>query len=394
MRIKSAHAVGAVAAVLAVVGMVYILLPEPVPAETALVENGTFVAAVEEDGKTRIRDRYVVYAPLAGRLGRVSLNVGDPVTGGEALAAIIPSPAPLLDPRTRREAQERLGTAEAAVERVRALLETARAQAQQAAQELARTRTLRERGAATAQALERAELAKSVADRDLRAAEFQLDAAEHDLAQARALLDRYSDSADAGEVWNITAPVSGVVLRVAQESETIVQPGTPIIEIGDPGDLEVVVDVLSTDAVEITPDAEVSISGWGGAEDLSGRVRHVEPGAFTKISTLGVEEQRVNVIIDITSPPEKWTGLGDAFQVDARITVFSLNDATMVPAGALFRKDGNWSVFVVEDGRARLRQVSVIRRTPQMAAIGEGLAHGERVIIYPGDQIADGVRVE
>lgn len=394
MRIKSSHAVGAVAAVLAVAGMVYILLPEPVPAETALVGKGTFVAAVEEDGKTRIRDRYVVYAPLAGRLGRVSLNVGDPVTGGEVLAAIIPSPAPLLDPRTRREAQERLGTAEAAVEQARALLESARAQARQAAQELARTRTLRERGAATAQALERAELASSVADRDLRAAEFQLDAAEHDLAQARALLDRYSDSADAGEVWNITAPVSGVVLRVTQESETIVQPGMPIIEIGDPGDLEIVVDVLSTDAVEITAEAAVSISGWGGAEELTGRVRHVEPGAFTKISTLGVEEQRVNVIIDIISPPEKWRGLGDAFQVDARITVFTLEDATIIPAGALFRRDGTWSVFVVEDGRARLRSVNLIRRAPQTAAIGEGVMAGERVIIYPGDRIADGVRVE
>lgn len=272
------------------------------------------------------------------------------------IAANAPSPAPLLDPRSRREAEERLGAAEATIERTRAGIERAHAQSDQVSNDLARTRTLVERGAATVQALERAELAMHVADRDLRAAEFLNHAAEHELAQAKAMLAQYGDGSKAPpEIWNISAPVSGLVLKVDQESETIVQAGAPILEIGDPLDLEIVVDVLSTDAVAIRPGAEVLIENWGGQGTLEGRVRRIEPAAFTKISTLGVEEQRVNVLVDVTSPAERWRGLGDAYQVDTRITVFSQQDATIVPAGALFRKGDDWSVFLVAAGRAERR---------------------------------------
>ena len=271
--------------------------------------KGLFVASVDEDGKTRVRERYVVAAPLAGRLTRIRLKVGDRVGVDDVVATIAPSPVPLLDPRSRREAEERLGSAEATLDRTQAATERAKAQADQAKTDLDRTRTLVERGASTIQALERAELAMRVADRDLRAADFLHHAAEHEINQARALLARYQDGADsASESWNVTAPVPGVVLKVAQESETIVQPGTPLMEIGDPRDLEIVVDVLSTDAVEIRPGAEVVIEHWGGQGELSGRVRRVEPAAFTKVSTLGVEEQRVNVLIDISAPPEQWAG--------------------------------------------------------------------------------------
>jgi HlyD family secretion protein len=303
---------------------VWALMPRPISVETATVARGKFVATVDEDGKTRVRERYVVAAPLSGRLSRVRLKVGDQVGADDVVAIIAPSPAPFLDPRTRREAEERLGTAEATIERTRAAVDRAKAQAEQAKNDLARTRTLVERGATTIQALERAELAMRVADRDLRAAEFANHAAEHDLGQAKALLAQYGDSARTPpEAWNVTAPVAGLVLKVNQESETIVQAGAPILELGDPLDLEIVVDVLSTDAVAIQPGAEVVIDNWGGQGTLEGRVRRIEPAAFTKISTLGVEEQRVNVLVDVTSPHDRWRSLGDAYQVDTRITVFA-----------------------------------------------------------------------
>lgn len=395
MRITLGRTLAVLGLLAAAALLVWSVMPRPIPVETATVSKGRFIASVDEDGKTRIRERYVMAAPLAGRLTRLQLKVGDRIDAGAAVATILPAPAPLLDPRSRREAEERLGTAEAALERAKALVERARAQSEQADNELARTRTLIERGATTTQALERAELAKRVADRDLRAAEFQLHATEHELDQARALLARYRDGDKAPpERWTLTAPVSGLVLKVAQESETIVQPGTPILEIGDPRDLEVVVDVLSTDAVEIRPGAEVSIENWGGQGPLEGRVRRIEPAAFTKVSTLGVEEQRVNVLVDLVSSPEQWTGLGDAYQVDTRITVFAQENATIVPTGALFRLGESWNLYVVDRGRAQARTVTLQRRSGRLASIAAGVTPGERVIVYPSDRITSGARVE
>ena len=375
---------------------VWAAMPGPVPVETAAVTTGRFVARIEEDGKTRVRDRYVVAAPLAGRLTRIKAKVGDHVKVDDILAAISPSPAPLMDPRSRQEAEERLGAAEANLERAKAVVERSRAQSEQANTDLARARTLAERGAATAQALERAELAVRLADRDMRAAEFLNHAAEHEVSQMRALLARYGSATADGEAresWNVTAPVVGAVLKVSQESETIVQPGTPLLDIGDPRDLEIVVDVLSTDAVEIHPGANVIIEHWGGEGQLSGRVRRVEPVAFTKISTLGVEEQRVNVLVDILSPPEQWARLGDAYQVDVAIAVFTRDDATILPSGALFRRGDSWNVFAVSNGRAELREVQLLRRAGRLAAVASGVTAGDDVIVYPSDRIAPGVRV-
>jgi HlyD family secretion protein len=376
--------------------VIWALMPAAVPVETAFVTKGRFVATVDEDGKTRVRERYVVAAPLAGRLGRIRFKVGDPIKVDDAVGSIIPPPAPLMDPRARHEVEERLGTAEANVERAKAVVERARAQNEQANADLGRTRTLAARGAATSQALEHAELAVRVAERDLHAAEFLDHAAEHELSQMRALLARYSGKASTDEQpesWTVTAPVDGVVLKVAQESETVVQPGMPLVDIGDPHDLELVVDVLSTDAVEIRPGANVKIIHWGGQGPLDGRVRRVEPAAFTKVSTLGVEEQRVNVIIDIVSPAEQWERLGDAYQVDAQIAVFARDDATIIPAGALFRQGDQWNVYIVKDGRAEIRQVEVLRRSGRLAAVVSGLNQGEEVIVYPSDRISSGVRV-
>ncbi len=395
MRITIGRASIALGLLAAAAITVWAIMPGKIPVEIAAVTKGTFVASVDEDGKTRVRERYVVAAPLAGHLSRLRFKVGDQVRVDDAVATITPPPAPLFDPRTRREIEERLGAAEATLERTKASVERALAQSDQAKIELARARTLVERGASTVQALERADLAMRVADRDQRAAEFQNHAAEHELSQTRALLARYHDGPDGPpESWNVTAPVGGVVLRVAQESETIVQPSTPLMDIGDPRDLEVVVDVLSTDAVEIRPGAEVAIEHWGGQGELSGRVRRVEPAAFTKVSTLGVEEQRVNVLVDVLSPAERWAGLGDGYQVDARISVFSQENATIVPSGALFRHGDSWNVYVVKDGRAQIRGIKILRRSGRFAAVAEGLVAGELVIVYPSDRVASGVRVE
>ncbi len=395
MRITIGRASVALVFLAAVGIIVWAVMPGRIPVEIATVTKGRFVASVDEDGKTRVRERYVVAAPLAGHLSRIRFKVGDQIRVDDAVATIMPSPAPLIDPRTRREIEERLGAAEATLERTKASVERALAQSDQARTDLTRARTLVERGASTVQALERADLAMRVADRDQRAAEFQNHAAEHELSQTRALLARYRDGSDGpSEGWNVTAPVGGVVLKVAQESETIVQPGTPLMDIGDPRDLEVVVDVLSTDAVEIRPGAEVAIEHWGGQGELSGRVRRVEPAAFTKVSTLGVEEQRVNVLIDVLSPAERWAGLGDAYQVDARISVFTQEYATIIPSGALFRHGDSWNVYVVKDGRAEIREIKILRRSGRLAAVATGLTAGVLVIVYPSDRVAAGVRVE
>jgi len=394
MRVRYDRALLAVGMAVAVAVIGWWLMPGPVRVETATVVRAPFVATVDEDGKTRVRERYVVAAPLAGVSTRVRLKPGDRVDTGSVIASILPTPAALLDPRSRREAEERLGAAEATRERTQAAVERTRAQFDQAKADLERTRVLAQRGAATTQALERAELVLRVADRDARAAEFQDHATEHEIEQIKAVLARYDrPDQEQGGRWDVVAPVSGVVLNVVQESERTVTAGTPLVEIADPQDLEIVVDVLSNDALEVRPGAEVAIEHWGGPSPLQGRVRRVEPAAFTKVSTLGVEEQRVNVRVDLVSPPELWKGLGDGFRVDARITVFSKSDSLVVPAGAVFRAGDDWFVFVVVNGRAERRSIMLLRRSGRFAAVASGLERGELVVVYPGDKVAPGARV-
>jgi len=393
MKITLGRIVTMVAIAAAVAAAVWAMVPKPIPVDAATVSKGRFLATVDEDGKTRIRERYIVASPLVGRLTRLGLKPGDAVKADEIIATILPTPAPFLDPRSRQEAEQRLGAAEAGRERTKAMVERARAEAEQAQSDLNRTRKLAELGTSPRQALERAETAMRVAERDLRAAEFQDHAAEHEVEQAKALLAQYQDNTKPPGQWDVRAPVSGLVLAVSQESETVVQAGTPILAIGDPRDLEVVVDVLSTDAVEIRPAADVRIEHWGGPGVLAGRVRRIEPAAFTKVSTLGVEEQRVNVLIDIVSPQKDWSGLGDAYQVDARISIFERDDVMLVPVGSLFRTGNAWNVYVVKDGRAQLRAVTLLRRSASAAAVESGVQPGERVIVYPSDRIADGIRV-
>lgn len=353
------------------------LRPVPLPVEVAEAVRGPFEVTVDEEGHTRVRERFVVSAPVAGELQRVTLEAGDPIERGQPVATILPAPPTPLDRRTRAELEERLRGAEASLRSAEAARSFAEA-------ELARARRLAESGALARRSLEDAEVRAEAAAR-------QVDEARAIARALRAQLGR-GDGGGLSPI-ELLAPASGSILRIHQESATVVAPGTPILEIGDPSDLEVVTDLLSEEAVAIPAGAPVLVERWGGPKPLRGKVRRVEPSAFTKISALGVEEQRVNVVIDLVDPPEERRGLGDRYRVVTRIVTFSTDDATTVPTGALFRDRQGWRVFVVEEGTARIRSVRIGQRSPQRVQILEGLAPGERVILYPGERIADGAKV-
>ncbi len=393
MGLPLRRALIAASVLLALGGAFLAFRPAPVPVETELVTRGRFEAVVEEDGRTRVRDRFVVSAPVAGRVLRLGVRPGDAVRQGDPVAVILAAPSALLSPRARREAEERVGAAEAMLQQAEILVERAAAQQVQAAADAARVRALHARGAAPLQQLERAELAETTAARDMFAAERRRHAAEHELDQARALLVATEAPENGSERHAVRAPVAGRVLRVLQESEAVVAAGAPLLELGDPADLEVVVDVLTTEAVGIAPGSPVTIERWGGPAPLDGRVRRVEPGAFTRVSALGVEEQRVWVVIDLVGPRERWAALGDGFRVDARITVETIDNAVLVPVSALFRRGTGWAVFVVQDGAARERRVEVARRAARSAMVAAGVAPGETVILFPPSALRDGARV-
>lgn len=389
----SRWALVAVIVIAALAGAFLAFRPKPIFVETEQIRRGRFEAVVEEDGRTRLRDRYIVSAPLAGRVLRLGVRAGDAVAHGDLVAEILAAPSALLSPRARREIEERIGAAEAMLQQAGIMVERAAAQQVQTEADAARIRALHVRGAAPLQQLERAELAERTAARDMLAAERRRHAAEHELDQARALLSANHTTENGPERRVLRAPVSGRVLRVLQESEAIVASGTPLLELGDPAEIEVVVDVLTSEAVRITPGARVVIERWGGPVPLQGRVRLVEPGAFTKVSALGVEEQRVWVVIDLTSPYELWAVLGDGFRVDARITVEVVEDALLVPVSALFRRAPGWAVFVVQDGIARERHIEIARRFTRSAIVSVGLGFGETVILFPPSRLRGGSRV-
>ena len=377
--------------------LVWAFAPRPVEVEIATVTRGPFRKTVDEDGKTRVRDRYVVSAPVPGRLLRVDLEVGDPVVPGTLLARLVPAaPAP-LDARTENEYRERLGTAEATRLRAGANVERATVALAQAKAEEARAAKLADQGFTSRQALDNAQREVELRTKELAAAQFDALAAQHQVAMAQGALVRYRQDAGGrppGAAWEIRSPVAGRVLRVVQESEAVVAAGAPVMEIGDPRELEVIVDVLTADAAAIRPGAAVELDHGGAAPVLAGRVRLVEPAAFTKISALGVEEQRVNVLIDFAASPTAWGNLGDGHRVDARITVDTVDDAVLVPVSALFRQGEGWAVFAVSGGRAQLRPVATGARNGMVAVVLDGLEPGAQVIAYPADAIADGVAVE
>lgn len=375
--------------------LILALRPSPVPVDVATAERGAFVEYVEDEGRTWLRDTYVVSALIGGYLHRVDLEPGDAVAAGDTVFVIEPLPAPGLDARTRQQAEESVAAARARLESAMAERDSRRSEARLAERDFDRISRLAERDTVSQSELERAELDLERARLSASAAEAAVDAARHELDNARAVLE-VADGArseDAERTVKVVAPVGGVVVRRQRCCEGVVQAGEDIIEIGDLDELEIRVDLLSMDAVRVRPGMRVVIERWGGNEPLEGRVRRVEPAGFMRISALGVEEQRVPVLVEITSDRELWEALGTDYRIEARIILWEGDAVLSIPTSALFRIDDRWHVYVVEDGRARLRAVERGRRSGLVTQINDGLAAGEDVVTHPGDRISDGARV-
>lgn len=368
-------------------------LPKPVPVDVAAVATATIRVTIDEDGRTRVKDRYTVSAPLLGNLARIELAAGDGVAEGQVVARIVPLPAPLLDPRAKAEAEARVAASSASVRQAEAAVTRARTAREFADSELQRQKALFEKGSITRQALDASAVEAKARGEDQTSAEFGVRVASHELGVARAALGRLrGDAAEKVDSLEVRSPVAGRVLKVLRESEGVVQPGTPLLEVGEPSALEIVVDVLTTDAVKLAPGAAATIDGWGG-EPLAGHLRLIEPSAFTRPSALGVEEQRVNVIVDLAAPHERWQALGDGYRVDAHITALEVADVVAVPASALFRRGDRWAVFRVVEGKASLATLTVGARGEALVEVREGLAAGDQVITYPSDALTEGTLV-
>jgi HlyD family secretion protein len=387
------------AVVAAVIGgaLVYAFLPQPVAVDLATLERGELLVTIDGDGQTRVREVYVVSSPVSGRVLRIERHVGDEVIANQTLLATIePGDPTFLDRRAQAQAEAAIKAAEAAfalaeAEQARALAELDFARA-----ELGRAEQLAKRGNISQRDLDRARLDVRTSKAALNTAGATVEMRRYELATARAALIQPGEEGGEGGhqacCVEVYSPVDGRILRVIHESEGVVPAGTWLVELGNPHDLEIVVDLLSDDAVRVQEGAEVIIEDWGGIS-LAGRVRRVEPYAFTKVSALGIEEQRVNVIIDFTDPPEQWQGLGHGYRVNARIKDWRGEDVLKLPLGALFRDGDAWAVFVAEDGVARLRHIEIDHSNGRHAEILDGLAEDTDVILYPGDRIADGVSV-
>lgn len=372
----------AAAVVLAAAGAIALLRPAPLAVETVPAARAPMRVTVDEEGETRVRDRYVVAAPVAGRVARIALREGDLVAAGAVVARVLPAP---LDARAREQATARVAEAEDAQRAADAGVTQARAALAQARRSRDRAQQLAAKNLIAPEERERAELDETTRAQEVESAAFRAQAAAHDVEVARAAL-----LAGAGHAISLHSPIRGRVLRIPERSERVVPAGAPLVELGDPARLEIVADLLSSDAVKVKPGDPMLIEGWGGGTTLRGRLRVVEPSGFTKVSALGVEEQRVNVIGDFVDPPG---ALGDRYRVEVRIVVWEGSSALQVPASALFRHGDGWSVFVVERERARQRDVQVGHRTAFEAEIVHGLEDGEVVVRHPTDRIAEGVRV-
>lgn len=378
---------------IAVVGLlVWAFRPVPVAVETALIAPQDFDVSVEEEGVARIRDVYTVSAPIAGRLDRIALKPGDAVVAGQTVVARIgPADPALLDARARAVAVAGVQAAEAAVQLARAQLDQAQASAEFMQTESARMATLFDRAAVSRRVLDAAVLEAHTATAAVASAEASLAVRERELESARAVLD--AGSAPAGTCCTeIRAPVSGRVLRVLVPSEQVVAPGAGLLEIGNPGEIEVMTNLLSRDAVRVAAGAQADVIGWGGPA-LAARVRRISPSAETRVSALGIEEQRVEVLLDPVGDAGDWRRLGHGFRVIVRIRLWQGRGVPAVPVGALFRDGADWAVFVAQDSRAVLRRITLGERNADFAEITGGLAVGEAVILHPGDAVTEGARL-
>ena len=370
--------------------------PQAVMVEAVAAKRAPLAVTIEEEGRTRIIDRYIVSAPVDGVACRVQLEVGDPVEQGQILLGITPLESQVLDPRSRAQARARVSAAEAALRAAREQAQAANAAQEFAAAELERLRPLAAEGLVSREAFDRAETEAKTSAAAKRSAHFNVEVASYDLEAARTTLE-YSAASASGvpaERVPVRAPINGRILKVHHECEGAVRTGQPLLEVGDPTALEIEVDVLSADAVKIKPGMQVLFDRWGGEQPLQGRVRNIEPVGFTKISALGVEEQRVLVISDFTSPAEQWQRLGDGYRVEAQFILWQQADVLQVPASSLFRHQQGWAVFVIDGNRANRREIELGQRNGLTAQIVAGLEAGEMVINHPSDAVEDGIRVE
>jgi HlyD family secretion protein len=372
--------------------------PQPVPVDLGAVQRGNLRVTIDEEGMTRVRERYVVSAPVAGRLQRVELEPGDAVVARRTvLTTFLPATPSLLDTRTRAETEARMKAAQAARDQARVALQHTRDELAFSQTELARQRQLAKIDAITEERLAAFELDARNKEAQLKAAELALQAAEHELEAARAVLQQVVTPSGAGQsaggVLSLRSPIDGVVLRVHQESEALVPAGTPLVEVGNPNQLEIVADLLSTDAVKVQAGFPVLIDGWGGEKTLRGRVRLIEPAGFTKISALGVEEQRVNVLIDFEGTDGHLPKLGDGYHVEVSVIIWERDGVLKIPTSALFRVGNDWAVFAVREGKAARATVQIGQRNAIEAEVLSGLAESEEVIVHPGDTVNDGVSV-
>lgn len=391
-KLTKTHLALAAAAAVTVALLAWAFAPKPVQVETAPVTQGRYEQSIDEDGRTRVKDRYTVSAPVTARLARITLHEGDAVNAGDTVAMLTPVMPAMVDERSTREATARLKGAGAGVERAAARLARARIALEEARLEQQRTAQLAAQGFVSPAGLDTARLAVAGAQRELEVASAEREVAVQEQALAAAVLQPAGSGGRAGAPLAVRSPVSGVVLRVAQPSEATIAAGAALLDVGDPARMEVVAQLLTTDAVQATPGAAVVIERWGGAP-VAGRVLRVEPAAFTKVSALGVEEQRVNVLVDITTPPAAWRAMGDGFRVGVRIITRSVEQAVMVPVGAVFPHGGGMAVFLLNARRARLQPVELAGRNGQQAWVRSGLAPGQQVIIYPPPGVADGKQV-
>jgi HlyD family secretion protein len=382
---------------LVLIGLVYAFRPRAVSVDVGPITRGNLLVTVEDEGKTRVHDIYVISAPVTGRMRRIDLHVGDPVVASQTVVAEIePVDPSFLDPRSEAEAEANVRAAQAAETEARADVERAQAELDFAHRTFDRARELIERELIAQAELDEAERSYRTQRATLMTAQAALDRRAYELERARAqLLSPVESQSNRGDCAciELRSPVDGEVLQLLAQSEAVVTAGTPLVDVGNPRDLEIVVDLLSADAVKVEAGQPVIIDGWGGERALEGRVRLVEPYGYTKISALGIEEQRVNVIIDITSPRAEWGRLAHGYQIDARIVLEERDNVLKVPLTALFRDGADWAVFLNQEGKARLIHVTLGSRTEIEAEILDGLDEGDSVILHPSDRVADGVRV-
>lgn len=388
------HPLIVIISLLCVALLVWGFWPQAVMVEVAEARRAELTIAIEEEGRTRVVDRYVISSPVDGVACRTQLDVGDRVESHQVLLAITPLASQVLDPRSRAQAEAQVAAAQAKLSATRELAHAAKAAAQLAETKRNRLQALVDEGAVSQDAFDKADSRQKTSAAQTRSANFDVEVARYELQAARSLLKKTTVSREhAAEQVPVRSPVAGKVLKIVHECEGAVKTGDPLLEVGDPASLEVEVDVLSADAVKLKPGLKVQFERWGGKQTLKGIVRIVEPVGFTKVSALGVEEQRVLIISDFSSPVDQWQRLGDGYRVDARFILWHQDDVLQIPTSSLFRYNDGWSCFVISNKKAELRMVKVGQRNGLRAQILAGVKVGERVIDHPSDAVDDGSRV-